>query len=75
MFEIVNDFNDPLNQSFVSINQSTGSFDYVPRRVIEDEIAKKREKDLPLDYYNSMLAILSDDTQLLGQGRAFKEMF
>lgn len=75
VFEIINDFNDPLNQSFVTINQSTGSFDYVSRRVVEDEMAKKREKDSALDYNKSMLTILSDDTQLLGQGRVFKEMF
>lgn len=69
VLKIVNNFNDPSNTQFVTINQSTGSFDYVSRKTVEEQIAKNNEEDTTQSANKAILEILSNDTQILGQDK------
>lgn len=69
VLKIVKNFNDPSNTQFVTINQSTGSFDYVSRKTVEEQIAKNNEEDTTQSANKAILEILSNDTQILGQDK------
>lgn len=75
VFEIINDFDNPLNTNFVTINQSTGSFKYTSRETIEEKREKERKEKLERKASETILEILSNKTQILGQGKDFKNMF
>lgn len=82
VLELLNNFEDPENQNFATLNKDTGVFEYISRRQImekkekEEQERKESVKQIETSVKTkTTISILSDEDNLLGNGRDFKELF
>lgn len=84
VLELLNNFEDPENQIFATLNKYTGVFEYISRRQIMEKKEKEKEEQERKESVKQIetsvktkttISILSDEDNLLGNGRDFKELF